>query len=145
MGDKLIDKLAKCADLVGRVVSLSEASVDKTVKKTDGKKQTSVRGIPKLDDANWAGTARSAQCTLILTEGDSAKSMAVAGLDQVGRDRYGVFPLRGKVMNVSDTSAAKVADNAEIVAIKKILGLETGKVRFPRARARKACKTTAAT
>jgi len=36
--------------------------------------------VPKLDDANWAGTDRSHQCTLILTEGDSAKALAVAGL-----------------------------------------------------------------
>lgn len=32
-------------------------------------------GIPKLDDANFAGSAKSKDCTLILTEGDSAKSL----------------------------------------------------------------------
>merc|ERR1719331_3620218 len=37
-------------------------------------------GIPKLEDANDAGTKNSKYCTLILTEGDSAKSLAVAGL-----------------------------------------------------------------
>ena len=31
------------------------------------------------------------------TRGDSAKSLAVAGLSVVGRDKYGVFPLKGKV------------------------------------------------
>jgi DNA gyrase/topoisomerase IV subunit B len=51
-------------------------------------------GIAKLDDANDAGTKNSHDCTLILTEGDSAKTMAVSGLSVVGRDRYGVFPLR---------------------------------------------------
>ena len=51
-------------------------------------------GIPKLDDANDAGTKASEDCTLILTEGDSAKALAVAGLSVVGRNRYGVFPLR---------------------------------------------------
>ena len=51
-------------------------------------------GIPKLDDANDAGTKASEHCTLILTEGDSAKALAVAGLSVVGRNRYGVFPLR---------------------------------------------------
>lgn len=54
-------------------------------------------GIPKLEDANDAGTKFSSDCTLILTEGDSAKALAVAGLGVVGRDRYGVFPLRGEV------------------------------------------------
>ena len=51
-------------------------------------------GIPKLEDANDAGGRNSEHCTLILTEGDSAKSLAVAGLSVVGRDRFGVFPLR---------------------------------------------------
>ena len=51
-------------------------------------------GLPKLNDANNAGTKHSADCTLILTEGDSAMSLAVAGLAVIGRDSYGVFPLR---------------------------------------------------
>ena len=51
-------------------------------------------GIPKLDDANDAGGRNSEYCTLILTEGDSAKSLAVAGLSVIGRDQYGIFPLR---------------------------------------------------
>lgn len=55
-------------------------------------------GIPKLEDANDAGTRYSSECTLILTEGDSAKTLAVAGLGVVGRDRYGVFPLKGKML-----------------------------------------------
>ena len=56
--------------------------------------------VPKLEDANDAGTRKSELCTLILTEGDSAKALAVAGLSVVGRDTYGVFPLRGKLLNV---------------------------------------------
>jgi len=43
--------------------------------------------IPKLDDANDAGGPNSAECTLILTEGDSAKALAVAGLSVIGRDK----------------------------------------------------------
>lgn len=57
-----------------------------------------IKGIPKLEDANDAGTKFSSDCTLILTEGDSAKTLAVAGLGVVGRDRYGVFPLRGGIL-----------------------------------------------
>ena len=49
-------------------------------------KNNQIVGIPKLDDAkDWAGTQKSNQCTLILTEGDSAKAMALAGLSVVGR------------------------------------------------------------
>merc|ERR1719159_1139330 len=84
-------------------------------------------GIPKLEDANDAGTKNSKYCTLILTEGDSAKTLAVAGLGVVGRDRYGVFPLRGKLLNVRKANFKQTMDNAEINNITKILGIEPKK------------------
>lgn len=65
-------------------------------------------GIPKLDDANDAGGRNSGQCTLILTEGDSAKALAISGLSVVGRDQFGVFPLRGKLLNVREASSTQV-------------------------------------
>ena len=80
----------------------------------------------KLDDANLAGTARSAECTLILTEGDSAKALAVSGLGVVGRDFYGVFPLKGKLLNVREASHAQIMKNEEVQNIVKILGLKYG-------------------
>lgn len=54
------------------------------------------------------GGKHSLECTLILTEGDSAKSLAVSGLGVIGRDRYGVFPLRGKILNVREASHKQV-------------------------------------
>jgi DNA topoisomerase-2 len=86
-----------------------------------------LKGIPKLDDANSAGGKKSRDCTLILTEGDSAKTLAVSGLSVVGRDLYGVFPLRGKVLNVREASAKQMTENAEITNIVKIMGLKYGK------------------
>eukprot|EP00451_Oxyrrhis_marina_P028882 CAMPEP_0204363316 /NCGR_PEP_ID=MMETSP0469-20131031/40281_1 /ASSEMBLY_ACC=CAM_ASM_000384 /TAXON_ID=2969 /ORGANISM="Oxyrrhis marina" /LENGTH=1309 /DNA_ID=CAMNT_0051352055 /DNA_START=28 /DNA_END=3957 /DNA_ORIENTATION=- len=88
---------------------------------------TRVMGVPKLEDANDAGGKHSAECTLILTEGDSAKSLAVAGLSVVGRDRYGVFPLRGKVLNVREASFAQCTGNAELTNLMKIVGLDIKK------------------
>lgn len=67
-------------------------------------------GVPKLEDANDAGTKNSLDCTLILTEGDSAKSLAVSGLGVVGRDKYGVFPLRGKLLNVREATHKQVSE-----------------------------------
>ena len=64
--------------------------------------------IPKLEDANDAGSLKSAGCSLILTEGDSAKALAVAGLSVVGRDNYGVFPLKGKMLNVRDAPPKQI-------------------------------------
>lgn len=50
----------------------------------------------------------------------------MAGLSVVGRDRYGVFPLRGKLLNVREASSNQVTNNSEIGNIKKILGLKQG-------------------
>ena len=122
-----IDQLMKIG-LLTEAQALFEAKNVRDAKRTDGKKKSSVRGIPKLEDAIWAGTAKSAECTLILTEGDSAATTAISGLKVVGREKYGVFPLKGKIMNVKDISVAKKTANVELTHIKHILGLETGKV-----------------
>lgn len=110
------------------LIALGEAGLNKELKKTDGTKKARISGIPKLDDANWAGTHRSHECTLIVTEGDSAKALAIAGLSVVGRNAFGVFPLRGKPRNVRDASVKQVTENEEFNNLKKILGLQHGKV-----------------
>ena len=80
--------------------------------------------MTKLIDANNAGGQHSGSCTLILTEGDSAKALAVAGLGVVGRDYFGVFPLRGKLLNVRDAKHDQITNNEDIQAIEKIMGLQ---------------------
>jgi len=118
-------KLAKCG-IVEQVIELAKFKENSNLKKTDGKKQVKISGIPKLDDANKAGTKDSFKCTLILTEGDSAKATAMAGLGVVGRDYYGVFPLKGKILNVRDAPPAQLLANEEIKNLKIILGLKQG-------------------
>ncbi|KAK6149154.1 hypothetical protein DH2020_016679 [Rehmannia glutinosa] len=86
-----------------------------------------ITGISKLEDANEAGCTRAKDCTLILTEGDSAKALAMAGISAVGRDCYGVFPLRGKLLNVREANNYQISGNEEIQSIMKILRLEYGK------------------
>jgi len=125
LNDKFIKKVVNLG-IVDKVLLFAEFKDNKNAKKTDGSKKNKIQ-VPKLDDANWAGTKKSDQCILILTEGDSAKTMAVGGLSVVGRDKYGVFPLRGKMLNVRDASIKQITDNAEITNLKKILGLEVGK------------------
>lgn len=94
----------------------------------DGKKVSSVKGLPKLHDAKWAGTRHSSQCLLIVTEGDSALTFALSAMSVIGRDKFGAFPLRGKLLNVRDASPAQLSGNTEIAALKKIIGLQTGVV-----------------
>ena len=126
INDKYIKKICD-SGLTERVLQFSDFKEKTMAKKTNGTKKNKLRDIPKLDDANWAGTRKSHLCTLILTEGDSAKSMAIAGLSVVGRDKYGVFPLKGKVLNVRDANIKQITGNSEITNIKKIVGLESGK------------------
>lgn len=123
---KLITSLTKLG-LLDEAKHVLEAKSLRETKKTDGKKRSTVRGIVKLEDALFAGTAKSSECTLILTEGDSAATSAISGLKEVGRERWGVFPLRGKLLNVRDITIQKFNANEELTAIKKILGLEQGK------------------
>lgn len=113
--------------VIDNVQSIAQFYQDRQLQTTDGRKRSRV-SVTKLEDANWAGTKRSSECTLILTEGDSAKALAVSGLSEVGRDAYGVFPLRGKLLNVREATHDQIMKNTEIKNIKEILGLQHGKV-----------------
>ena len=123
---KLVDGLVKIG-LLEEAQSILDAKAVKDAKKTDGTKKKTLRGMPKLVDALHAGTTKSSECTLILTEGDSAATSAISGLKVVGREFWGVFPLKGKILNVRDISQEKFSKNEELTAIKKIIGLEQNK------------------
>ena len=126
VSDKFIEKLAKMG-VMDAACALTEVKENKAAKKTDGVKSKHIRGIPKLIDANWAGTDKSRQCVIIFCEGDSAKAGIVSGLSSEDRNIFGVYPMKGKIMNVRGETTKKITDNKEITEIKKILGLETGK------------------
>lgn len=83
--------------------------------------------IPKLDDAEEAGRSRSNKTILFLVEGDSAKTMVTTGMSVIGRDYYGVFPLKGKLLNVMGASVKQLKENVEISNVMKIVGLNFGK------------------
>ena len=124
--DDFLKKVVR-AGIVENVLAWAKFRQTKELQKNDGRKKTRIHGIPKLDDANRAGGRHAADCTLILTEGDSAKALAVSGLSVVGRDNYGVFPLKGKLLNVREASHASIMGNAEITQLKQIIGLQQGK------------------
>lgn len=126
---ELSEDLLKDLKKSGLIEAIIERATEKAAKKLDksnksSKMQKRLTGIPKLEDANDAGTKNGYLCTLILTEGDSAKALAVSGLSIIGRDRYGVFPLKGKLLNVREASINQLHENTEIKALKSILGLE---------------------
>jgi DNA topoisomerase-2 len=126
VSDKFIEKVAKMG-VMDAACAITEVKENKAAKKTDGAKTKNIRGIPKLIDANWAGTEKSSQCMIIFCEGDSAKAGIVSGLSSDDRNTIGVYPMKGKILNVRGEQIKKIAENKEIAEIKKILGLETGK------------------
>ena len=126
VSDKFIEKIAKLG-IMDAACALTEVKENKVAKKLDGSKSKNIRGIPKLVDANLAGTSKSNQCTLILCEGDSAKAGIISGLSKEDRDIIGVYPLRGKLLNVRGEPNKKILENKEISEFKQILGLEIGK------------------
>ena len=126
VSDKFIEKVAKMG-VMDAALQLTEVKENKAAKKTDGSKSKSIRGIPKLTDANWAGTDKSKDCIIIFCEGDSAKAGIISGLSSEDRNIIGVYPMKGKILNVRGEPTKKIMENKEITEIKKILGLETGK------------------
>ncbi|KNH05642.1 DNA topoisomerase II, partial [Perkinsela sp. CCAP 1560/4] len=124
--NSMIDHLLK-SGLLDRSVETANSKLTKQMAAKSKASVGRVIGIPKLEDANDAGGRNSESCTLILTEGDSAKALAVGGLGTIGRDKFGVFPLRGKPLNVRDAGIKKVGACQEIQDVMKILGLQIGK------------------
>ena len=126
ISDKFIEKLAKMGVMDG-ACALTEVKENKVAKKSDGSKTRIIKGIPKLIDANWAGTSKSSECTIIFCEGDSAKAGIVSGLSSEDRNIIGIYPMKGKILNVRGEATKKIMENKEIIEIKKILGLEAKK------------------
>lgn len=120
---KVEDEFCKKVEKLGILDTILATARAKDLSKLkSGKpKQQRLTNIPKLNDANWAGSAKSSQCTLILTEGDSAKSMAISGIQN--RDTFGVFPLKGKLLNTRGMAPSRIDKNEEIKSIVQIMGL----------------------
>ncbi|EFA82840.1 DNA topoisomerase II [Heterostelium album PN500] len=128
--EKFLKKIVESkSGIVDQIISYAKHKEEMAMLRntTATTKKGSRLNIPKLDDANLAGTSHSEDCTLILTEGDSAKTLAVSGISVVGWDHYGCFPLRGKLLNVRESDARTMMTNEEIVNIINIMGLQHGK------------------
>lgn len=122
LGEKFLKDIAK-TEVVQNILDFAQKKADAGLKKSDGNRRSRMSNS-KLTDANKAGTKDGHRCTLILTEGDSASLLALAGRAVVNPDLFGVFPLRGKMLNVRDASYEQVTKNAEIANIKQFMGLQ---------------------
>lgn len=128
--DAFLKRIGKLG-IVESTLDIVRGKEEAQLKKSDGSKRSRLSGIVKLNDANDAGTRKSKDCTLFLVEGDSALSFALSGIPVVehGRDKYGAFPLRGKLLNVREASTKQKLDNTEITQLKQILGLKEEKAK----------------
>lgn len=123
--ETFINKIYKCG--IMEVINDLALSKEKALnKKTDGIKTSKRIAIDKYESAKYAGTKESYKCLLIITEGDSAKTFADRGRALIGTDYFGVFPIRGKMLNALKASNKEIAENTEITNIKKIIGLKNG-------------------
>ena len=133
LDDAFIEKVGKLG-LIDEVLAQAKYKADRDEAKELAKndrgntKKTRVN-IKKLDDANWAGTRKSEQCTLILTEGLSASTFAVSGISVLpnGKDKFGIYSLKGKALNVREATKKQLIENEEINDLKQALGLQQGK------------------
>ena len=127
VSDSFVEKVAKLGvmDMACQLTETKEAG--KSKKKMDGSKTKNIRGIPNFVDANFAGTENSKQCILILAEGLSAMAGIVSGLKSDDRNCIGIYPLKGKVLNVRGATRDILEKNRELADLIKILGLEIGR------------------
>lgn len=110
------------------IIALAKANGLKQLDKSTTTSSNSRLNIPKLEDASKAGKEPE-KCTLILTEGDSAMTMALRGISSFSKEArayWGIFPLKGKVLNVRSATLKQLDSNEEIKNIAKILGLSLG-------------------
>ena len=126
VSDTFIEKIAKMG-VMDTACHLTDIKENKLAKRNDGSKTKNVR-IENFIDANRAGTNLSNQCILILCEGLSAMTGVLSGLSSSDRDIYGIYPMKGKLLNVRGEIVRKITENKEISDLKRILGLETGKI-----------------
>jgi DNA topoisomerase-2 len=101
-------------------------SARKMQKQASGSTVTRRVVIAEKYDAATNVTKPHSRCSLLVTEGDSARALAVAGLAVVGRANFGIFALKGKPLNVRNSTVATISKNKEIMTLLNILGLKYG-------------------
>lgn len=115
----------------GLIARAALAAISRLEKKaTDAQAKTSRKAhlnIPKLDDAIDAGTRSNHDTILQVTEGDSAKVVALRGIEVLGRKKLGAYPLRGKLLNAMKATKAAMLNNKELKTLCEILGLRVEK------------------
>ncbi len=124
---KAIKKILKWK-VIQKIENVIKGKELSSLKKSERKK----RGYEKvkgLEPANNEGGKKGQDCTLILVEGDSAKTYAITGIQKgafgkVGRDWFGIMTLTGKLLNCRNATISSIEKNKVIESIVKALNLQ---------------------
>lgn len=107
------------------IVQFNDLKQKRAIQRKIGPKTSGRVNIEKLDDALNARKPATSNCTLALTEGDSAKTLAVAG--RTDKHNLGIYPLRGKLENMRDKKPGDVKRSDVVLKLMEIIGLQYGK------------------
>lgn len=128
---KFLDALLK-SEVVQHVLDWAEGEQRKAelaeLKKINQniQKQNYLKKILKFDDATSKDRSKA---DLFLTEGDSAAKPILSARKS---ETQGVFPLKGKMLNVRDVKIKKIIENEEIHNLCAITGFQLGQDYTPR-------------
>lgn len=127
-----INKILKWIDIKECINNIANKKELLEINKLISKKKK--YNIDGYDKANYLD--KNKNCVLIICEGLSAKSFAVEGIskgisfrDNVlkGRDWYGIYPLRGKLLNTRNSNIKSIKNNKILLDLITILGLDINK------------------
>lgn len=127
---EIADSEVKCVskwELLARLYADLQAKQYKHLQKSDGKKREYIEpGI--CENAYFAGGRGSHLCKLYAVEGKSAMGYprTLISLMQNGKDYIGIFPFKGKILNVMNATPIKIGENVELKNFKAALGLQEG-------------------
>ena len=123
--DKFINKIIK-SEVVQKVLDWAEAQKRQKelaeMRKINKQTQNNnfLKKIVKFDDAT---SKNRNECSLMLSEGDSACKTILSARDP---KKIGVYPLKGKPLNVRDIKVDRLTSNEEFANIMSIIGLKLG-------------------
>lgn len=110
-----------------KIVGIIQSKEMLVMKKIESKRRV-FKAIDGYEPANEAGGKHNIDCTLALCEGLSAKTFAIKGMESTlfgksGRDWFGVYALRGKILNVIKSNPTTISENKVIKDVIQALGL----------------------
>lgn len=126
--DKTLKAIIK-SDIVASIIAWAENKqaleemrelADKNKELDKDKKKNSLRDILKYEPAN---STNRGKCILFIAEGDTAAKPLMGARS---KEFHGIYPTKGKPLNVRDRKLNDLMDNKELMEMMRIIGLKFG-------------------